>query len=147
MIPVNSFDLDGVVIINGEIGVRPGLRDIIITGRSIEEAAQTLQFLKDNYIENQVFFNPLPFDEKTRESSGFHKGRTIANLMKGGMPIRRHFEDDEVQIAEIERYIDSDVRKTLGFSVIHISHDLTEKENVWCGGDKNELPNFQIREH
>jgi len=127
---VNSFDLDGVIIINGEIGVRPGLRDIIITGRSIEEAPQTLQFLKDNYIENQVFFNPIRFKDKSRESSGEHKGRTIRMLNDNGMGISTHFEDDEIQIAVMLKFMGGIV------NVVHISHDLTEKENVWCGGDK-----------
>ena len=39
-----------------------------------------------------------------------------------------HFEDDEIQKAEIERVLETYGVK--GVTVVHIVHSLTEKENV-----------------
>jgi len=44
----------------------------------------------------------LPFDKKTRESSGYHKAETLNRLMGAGMNIISHYEDDEVQANIIE---------------------------------------------
>lgn len=120
---INTFDIDGVISIKPGIGVYPGPRDHIITGRSVEEKLETDQMLLRKGIKNQVHFNKLSFNKKTRESSGEHKAKTIKLLQAGGYEIGAHFEDDEVQVAIIRR-------ECPDISVIHIVHNLTEKENV-----------------
>lgn len=111
---MNAFDIDGVI----SIGIHPGEEDIIITGRSIEEAKETLTMLRNRKIYNQVFFNYIPYDEKTREGSGYHK----VNIIKTIGNIEIFYEDDPIQWAIIEKEIPD-------LKVVHIVHDLTEKEN------------------
>jgi hypothetical protein len=129
---VNGFDIDGVIHLgNGICGIRPGPKDVIITGRSYEEEPETKAFLLKHGIKNNVYFNPLPFDEKGRESSGIHKANTLKFLKhEEGIKVQFFFEDDEVQKAEIE--------KGWNGKVIHVSHDFTEKENVRHLEDLNE---------
>lgn len=121
---IRTFDCDGVVYINPEIGgLRPEPNDVIITGRSFEERPETERMLALRSINNQVFYNSLPFDEKTRESSGEHKARTIKVLQTSGITITAHFEDDPVQAAVIRR-------ECPDVPIIMIIHNLTELENV-----------------
>ena len=121
---MNSFDIDGVIYIRkGLIGVRPGPDDVIITGRSFEEEPETDKMLLDAGIFNKVFYNPLPFDKKSRESSGVHKANILNALKETGQDIQIHFEDDPVQIAEIKKHAP-------WVNVVHLDHDLTYKENV-----------------
>ncbi len=123
MIPIQSFDLDGVIYFGGRIkGLRPCKNDIIITGRSIEEKEETLNWLKQQNIHNTIYFNSLPFHCKTRVSSGEHKGRTLKRLLENGIDISVHYDDDEIQIEEIKKYVN--------IPIVHIKHDLIEKENV-----------------
>jgi hypothetical protein len=43
---INSYDIDGVINLGGDYkGLRPGPNDIIITGRSYEEADYTWAWL------------------------------------------------------------------------------------------------------
>ena len=77
---INTFDIDGVIYMGEYGGVYPGLNDIIITGRSFEESEETLGMLTKKGIHNKVMFNELSFDNKSRESSGIHKGNTIIKL-------------------------------------------------------------------
>ena len=94
---LNTFDCDGVIFINDEVGgVHPGPYDIIITGRSFEEIPETKEMLRSRGIYNRVFFNRCKFDDKTRASSGLHKAETIKRLEKLGYFIMCHFEDDEI---------------------------------------------------
>jgi hypothetical protein len=72
---------------------------------------------------NTVFYNPLPFDKKSRESSGVHKAMILNALKETGKDIQIHFEDDPVQIAEIKKHAP-------WVNVVHLDHDLTYKENV-----------------
>ena len=109
---VNSFDIDGVIYMGKYGGVFPGPHDIIITGRSKEEEPETSAMLLDKGISNNVYMNPTPFDQKSREDSGRHKGRTLFYLEQTGMRFGIHYEDDPVQ-AEI-----SDKR------VIHLSCEI-----------------------
>jgi hypothetical protein len=121
---INSYDIDGVIYINETlVGVTPRPEDIIITGRSFEEEIETVKMLKSRGINNVIYFNPLPFNEKTRISSGIHKGLTLQTLISSGIDIGLHFEDDEIQIREIEKLVP-------GVNVVHIKHELTEKENI-----------------
>jgi hypothetical protein len=116
--PINSYDLDGVV----SIGITPNPRDIIITGRSFEEAPETYHYLHDRGIYNPVFFQPCLFDCKTRVSSGEHKGVVLHRLIENGVIVDKHFEDDEEQIAQIRKYVD--------IPIVHLVHNLTERENI-----------------
>ena len=115
---INSYDLDGVIT----IGLTPGPDDIIITGRSFEEASETYRYLHERNIYNAVFFQPLHFEDKTRERSGKHKGKLLKQLIENGVNIEKHFEDDAIQKREIEKEVD--------IPIVFIEHDLTEKENV-----------------
>ncbi|MFK0573770.1 hypothetical protein [Endozoicomonas sp.] len=120
---VNSFDIDGVIYLGEHRGVYPGPGDIIITGRSIEEAFDTLAMLNSRNITNPVFFNPLGFADKTRESSGTHKASVLAMLLTSGFNVGIHFEDDPLQKQIIEQ-------AKLPVTVVHIRQNLVELENV-----------------
>jgi hypothetical protein len=123
---INTFDIDGVIT----IGIFPGPDDVIITGRSFEESKETYAMLRSKGINNPVFFNPIPFDKKTRQSSGTHKGMTIEYLVKCGTNVLVHFEDDEIQKKEIEEHLDKAFFGHNKVTIVHVVHDLTEKENV-----------------
>ena len=123
---INTFDIDGVIT----IGIYPGPDDVIITGRSYEEAPETYAMLRAKGINNPVYFNPLPFDKKTRKSSGEHKGMIIETLVRAGTKVKVHFEDDEIQKETIEEYLDHKFFGNNQVTVVHIVHSLTEKENV-----------------
>jgi hypothetical protein len=117
----NSFDIDGVIFVGPRAtGVFPGPQDIIITGRSYEEAPETLKMLRSRGIVNQVFFNPLSKLEKTRSSSGEWKAKVLTGLLNAGCCINIHFEDDPVQIEKIQ-FLEPRI------SVVYMVHDLTEK--------------------
>ena len=118
---INTFDLDGVIFLRkGLMGVRPFPNDVIITGRSFEEMDETLEMLDNFGISNQIFFNPIAFQDKTRESSGHHKATVLGQL---GFDVCIHFEDDPIQ-AEIIR------NRCPWVTVILLDHNFTEKENV-----------------
>jgi hypothetical protein len=120
---VNSFDIDGVIYINDElIGVYPGKDDFIITGRSFEEMPETIAMLEARGIFNEVFFNPIPFDEKSRKSSGMHKANILNDLKSQGFDVGIHFEDDEIQAEVINDFAP-------WVHVVHLVHELSEKEN------------------
>lgn len=120
---INTFDIDGVIFMGvGVGGVYPGPNDFIITGRSYEEAGYTLEMLRDKGINNYVFFNPLPYEQKGRESSGIHKAKIIKSLQDQGYTINVHFEDDRIQANEITKAC-KDV------TVVILEHDLVKKEN------------------
>jgi|TARA_Y100000310_G_scaffold345643_1_gene467642 hypothetical protein len=127
---INAFDIDGVIHLGaGVCGIRPGPSDLIITGRSWEEEQETLAFLRRNGIFNTVFFNPARFDQKSRESSGFHKGKTIAGLDSLGIEIEYFFEDDAVQKEAIEHHL-SRCFVPLNTKVILVDNPHVKKENV-----------------
>ena len=57
MIVVNSYDIDGVIIMGEDNeGLRPGPNDVIITGRSYTQKEETLSILRGRGINNFVFF-------------------------------------------------------------------------------------------
>lgn len=128
---MRTFDIDGVICMGNWVGVRPSPGDIIITGRSFEEANETDDFLRSHNITNRVYYNPVKFESKTRESSGEHKARIIKKLIEDGLQIRCHFEDDEVQAKIIER-------KT-GLPVVLLKHNLVNQENVKRDASGNEI--------
>lgn len=121
---IASFDLDGVIDLGPDNpGLTPGQNDIIITGRSFEEKPETTEFLKRRNIYNNVYYNPLLFKNKTRESSGYHKVNILTDLIFKGLDIKVHFEDDPIQADIIEKFCPN-------VNVVRIIHNLTEKENV-----------------
>ena len=120
---INTYDIDGVINLGDYDGLYPGEHDIIITGRSFEEAPETYKMLLQKKIHNQVWFNPLKFYEKTRETSGQHKGNIIKWIIDQGYKHGVHFEDDEIQIEEIKKIV-PDVR------IVHVVSNLVDKENV-----------------
>jgi len=118
---INSFDIDGVIYMGDAFtGVFPGHDDIIITGRSIEEADVTNKMLQERGIANKVYMNPLPFDQKSRKSSGQHKARTLFYLEDIGYRIGIHFEDDPIQAEEIRKIMPH-------INIVMLEHNLTEK--------------------
>jgi hypothetical protein len=120
----NTYDIDGVIFINKDVGgIYPGPTDIIITGRSFEEELETSAMLADRGIKNSVFYNSLTYDQKSRETSGKHKAKIIKWLFSNGTKVLVHFEDDEVQ-AEVIRRECPDVH------VVLLVHNLTNKENM-----------------
>lgn len=98
----NTYDIDGVIFINKKFGgINPGPNDIIITGRSWDEEEETRSMLKERGLNNILFMNPIPFDMKTRQSSGNHKAMVLNELISYGFDIGFHFEDDPIQALEI----------------------------------------------
>ena len=120
---VNTFDIDGVINLGEFDGIYPGPYDIIITGRSYEEEPETARMLAKKGIKNKVYYNPIPFDDKTRFTSGMHKGKIIIQLMKEGYEHGVHFEDDEIQIRAIKAIVPN-------IRIVHVVSDLVTKENV-----------------
>ena len=119
---IASFDIDGVLFNGWDMpAIKLNANDVIITGRSIEEYSETIEFLQSRDIYNTVFFNPIPYDTKTRESSGLHKANTLNMLLKSGLNIVIHYEDDPIQTVIIQ--------KNTPVTVIHVSNPLVEKEN------------------
>ena len=116
---VNVFDLDGVIT----IGIMPKEEDLIITGRSFEERPETEKYLETLGLKNKVYYNPLKFNEKTRKSSGRHKSFVLSALKKEGVAVKILFEDDPEQWKEVEKLCP-------WVSIVKITHDLTEKDNV-----------------
>lgn len=110
---INSFDCDGVIT----LGIYPGPNDVIITGRSYEEEEETIAYLRSRGIMNEVIFNPLKFDEKSRESSGIHKANTINYLYEQGICVKYHYEDDPIQINAMKSHLKNPVK------IIRIDHD------------------------
>jgi len=118
---MNGFDIDGVIYFGDyRPGIRPGPRDVIITGRSYQEADKTFAFLRTFGIHNRVFLNTVNFLDKTREKSGLHKAKTLNMLKDQGEIIDLFFEDDPIQ-AEIIR------RDAPWVNVVMVVHDLTVK--------------------
>lgn len=103
---IASYDIDGVIFLgNHQIdGLIPGDWDVIITGRSLQEERETREYLLSRRITNHVFYNPLPYDMKSRSSSGHHKADTIKRYNDNNEWYRIviHYEDDPIQ-AEIIR--------------------------------------------
>lgn len=120
---INTFDIDGVIYMGRYGGVYPGPDDIIITGRSKEEEKETREMLEFKGITNDLYMNPLPYGQKSRKSSGQHKGRTMFYLEEMGYKIGVHFEDDPIQAEEIKKIMPH-------VNVVLLQHDLVEKENV-----------------
>ena len=120
---INTFDIDGVIYMGKHDGVYPGKSDVIITGRSIDEWDETSAMLSAKGIKNEVFMNPARFENKTRKGSGIHKGNVIKMLrVQREIEIGIHFDDDPIQIKEIERI-------NPNITCVLLQHELVDKEN------------------
>ncbi len=120
---INAFDIDGVIFMGEYGGVYPGPDDIIITGRSFEERSETEEMLRKKGISNLLFMNPIPFNKKTRKSSGLHKAKTLFYLENMGYRFGIFFEDDPIQLEQIKKIMPH-------INVVLLEHDIVEKENV-----------------
>lgn len=125
---INGFDIDGVVYLGELGGLYPGPNDVLITGRSFEEKPETIKMLNNRGIYNQVYFNPIKFDNKSRKSSGEHKAKTIIELFKSGVTIQVFFEDDYIQYIENQKILKAFGIKT---KLVWVNHGgLIPLENV-----------------
>jgi len=122
---VASYDIDGVIYQGPRVpGLKPRPQDIIITGRSFQEKTETRRMLESKGIYNPMWMNPVYFEEKTRESSGYHKAKILNELVNAGYPeLVVHYEDDPVQGEIIKQ-------ECPWIEVIMVISDLVEKENV-----------------
>ena len=122
-VEVNGYDFDGVV----SVGINPSSnRDVIITGRCIDEQEYVRNILDARGITNEVYFNPMTLAERgnhtveARTFSGKHKAKTIKELKEIGITVSRFFEDDKIQydiIKESHNKID----------IVHIVSNLVTK--------------------
>ena len=125
---INIFDCDGVICMGtgstAPLGLIPTSdNDLIVTGRSYQESEETLAWLHSQGIFNRVIFNSLPFDAKTRTTSGVHKAGVMKALLEMGQEIGFYYEDDPIQFNVVKKYL-PDIKGVL------LQHDFTEKENV-----------------
>ena len=118
-----AYDFDGVI----SIGITPrSNRDIIITGRCIDEQEHVKSILKERGIKCRVYFNPMTLAERgdhtveARTFSGKHKASTIKRLKDEGINIVRFFEDDPIQLGLIKESHPE-------LPVVHIVSELVEK--------------------
>lgn len=118
-----AYDFDGVI----SIGITPrSNRDIIITGRCIDEQEHVKSILKERGIKCRVYFNPMTLAERgdhtveARTFSGKHKASTIKRLKDEGINIVRFFEDDPIQLGLIKESHPE-------LPVVHIVSELVQK--------------------
>lgn len=119
---IYGYDFDGVI----SIGINPhSSKDIIITGRCIDEKQYVLKELKKRKIKNQVYFNPMTLEERgnhtisARIKSGKHKSNVINKLIEKGIELTRFFEDDEIQVSVI--------KNNCNIEIVHVISNLVEK--------------------
>jgi len=120
---VYGYDFDGVI----SIGINPrSNKDIIITGRCIDEQEYVKNILSERGIKCKVYFNPMTLAERgdhtteARTYSGNHKARKINELKEEGVNVTRFFEDDPIQKSLIEA-------NNPQVEVVHIVSSLVEK--------------------
>lgn len=120
---VFAYDFDGVI----SIGITPrSNRDIIITGRCIDEQEHVKSILRERGIKCKVYFNPMTLAERgdhtveARTFSGKHKASTIKRLKDEGINIVRFFEDDPIQMGLIKESHPE-------LPVVHIVSELVQK--------------------
>jgi hypothetical protein len=96
---VNSYDFDGVIT----VGLIPRAQDIIITGRGVDEEELVRSVCNRLGIVDPVICLNAKTKKmgRTREDSGEHKAKVILSLIKKGVKLWNHFEDDPLQISTI----------------------------------------------
>jgi hypothetical protein len=122
-VEINGYDFDGVV----SIGINPmSNKDVIITGRCIDEQDYVRNILDKRGIENEVYFNPMTLAERgnhtveCRRFSGKHKAKTIKDLKEIGIIVSRFFEDDKIQYDIIKENHES-------IEIVHVVSNLVKK--------------------
>ena len=100
---INSFDFDGVIT----VGLIPRPNDIVVTGRGEDERAVLQQvWTKYGIPPVYIYFNPKTKTMgRTRVDSGQHKAKILLKLIKEGAKIWHHFDDDPIQLKEIQNAI------------------------------------------
>jgi len=103
-------------------GIYPGPDDIIVSGRSFEQREETEDMLRSRGISpERLYLNPLPFNGRSRVTSGQHKGTVFSRLKnEEDIKVLLHFEDDPVQATEINRLAP-------WVTVVLLCHELVEK--------------------
>lgn len=97
---VNMFDFDGVT----REGANPGEYDIVVTGRTFEEAHIVYAELIKRDILVPVYFNPIHLKDRgaqsiaARKCSGNHKANIISMLKANDVNIGYFHEDDPIQL-------------------------------------------------
>ena len=116
---IKSYDFDGVIYSPSylELMIRPTSNDdVIITGRTYEEAYLVLPWLKNKDIYCNVFFNPISLSENNRELSALHKVNIINKLLKNQFKLIGHYEDDPFQYDILKQKLPDD------FPIILVDH-------------------------
>lgn len=89
-----GYDIDGVLIRkDGFVLFQPTKDDVIVTGRSYQNAEKTYRALADISIFSAVYFNPLISKEVTPINAARWKSEMI-----GRLGITEFYEDDIEQI-------------------------------------------------
>lgn len=91
--PSIGLDFDGVV--SAGFPVPEGA--VIITGRTIEEAAKTFREMADLGVWAPVFFNTCDFKAKSDHESGSHKAKIVQLL-----DLREFVDDNPAQAAIVK---------------------------------------------
>lgn len=118
---INSYDIDGVIFMGDKFtGVNPGPDDIIITGRSKDDRAETETMLLKRGITNPLYMNNKSGDYNSRRQSGIHKAMTMFYLEEIGYRFGCHFEDDPIQVEAIQQMMPH-------IKIVHLNHDLIDK--------------------
>lgn len=100
---INSYDFDGVVTVG--LFPRSG-RDIIVTGRGVDEEKEVSAFLKTHDVSPRALhLCPVTKSNgRTRWISGLHKADVLfVNYISRGWRIGTHFDDDALQICAINQ--------------------------------------------
>lgn len=112
---VSIFDFDGVT----REGNHPSPGDIIVTGRTMEEAPIVYAYLRANGLgDTPVYFNPIMLKDRqnhndfAKSKSGNHKAKIIQLLKDNGVNIGKMHEDDPLQAGIIKnRHPDIEIVK------------------------------------
>lgn len=110
---MNGYDIDGVIT----AGLIPGPQDIIVTGRSYEESAETIQMLRRRGIFNAVYFNPVSFHDKGLANSGRWKAKVICLF-----DLDKFYEDDPYQINVINDYIRNHGDRLVATEIVQVGN-------------------------
>ena len=97
---INTLDIDGII---DQGGFCLSKDDIIITGRSYEEAEEISKLMIRKKINNRIFYNPIELKNKTRENSAQHKVIILSSLISQGYNVETHFDVDEIQVEIIKK--------------------------------------------
>lgn len=113
---VDMYDFDGVTSEGNVVPQSP--HDVIITGRTFQEAHVVYERMAEIGLNNAVYCNPIHYKDRgdhtvsARKSSGNHKANIISLLKANGVNIGKFYEDDKIQ-ADIITFNHPDVEVIL----------------------------------